>query len=112
VPKSLIRFDGCDARIVSLYARGLSVREIQARLKEPYGTEVSAGLGQSHMPEVTRTPVLIAGGGPVGSTLALDLASRRIDVIVPEQTPADQMRGVKCNHAPRDRWRFFGSGAI
>jgi 2-polyprenyl-6-methoxyphenol hydroxylase-like FAD-dependent oxidoreductase len=45
-----------------------------------------------------RAPVLIVGGGPVGSTLALDLASRGIDVIVAERDPAGQMRGVKCNH--------------
>jgi 2-polyprenyl-6-methoxyphenol hydroxylase-like FAD-dependent oxidoreductase len=44
------------------------------------------------------TSVLIVGGGPVGSTLALDLASRGIDVIVAERNPSDQMRGVKCNH--------------
>jgi len=34
VPKGVTRLDGFDARIVSLYARGLSVREIQAHLKE------------------------------------------------------------------------------
>ena len=28
--------------VISLYARGLSVREIQAHLKELYGTEVPA----------------------------------------------------------------------
>jgi 2-polyprenyl-6-methoxyphenol hydroxylase-like FAD-dependent oxidoreductase len=47
---------------------------------------------------VMRTSVLVVGGGPVGSTLALDLASRGIDVMVAERNPADQMRGVKCNH--------------
>ena len=45
-----------------------------------------------------RASVLIVGGGPVGSTLALDLAWRGIDVIVAEQNPAGQMPGVKCNH--------------
>jgi putative transposase len=44
VPKGVTRVDGFDARIVSLYARGLSVREIQAYLKELYGTEVSPDL--------------------------------------------------------------------
>ncbi len=37
VPKGVTRVDGFDARIISLYARGLSVREIQAHLKEMYG---------------------------------------------------------------------------
>lgn len=44
VPKGVTRIDGFDARIISLYARGLSVREIQAHLKELYGTEVSPDL--------------------------------------------------------------------
>jgi putative transposase len=44
VPKGVTRVEGFDARIISLYARGLSVREIQAHLKELYGTEVSPDL--------------------------------------------------------------------
>jgi putative transposase len=44
VPKGVTRLDGFDDRIISLYARGLSVREIQAHLKELYGTEVSPDL--------------------------------------------------------------------
>jgi putative transposase len=44
VPKGVSRLDGFDDKIISLYARGLSVREIQAHLKEMYGTEVSPDL--------------------------------------------------------------------
>src|SRR6185312_8785897 len=44
VPKGVTRLDGFDSKIISLYARGLSVREIQAHLKELYGTEVSPDL--------------------------------------------------------------------
>ena len=44
VPKGVTRLDGFDTKIISLYARGLSVREIQAHLKELYGTEVSPDL--------------------------------------------------------------------
>ncbi len=44
VPKGVTRLDGFDSKIVSLYARGLSVREIQAHLYELYGTEVSPDL--------------------------------------------------------------------
>jgi 2-polyprenyl-6-methoxyphenol hydroxylase-like FAD-dependent oxidoreductase len=54
-----------------------------------------------------RTSVLIVGGGPVGSTLALDLASRGIDVVVAERNPADQMRGVKCNHVAARTMEVF-----
>ena len=41
VPKHARRFTGFDDKIVALYARGLSVREIQGYLIESYGTEVS-----------------------------------------------------------------------
>jgi putative transposase len=44
VAKGQTRLDGFDDRIISLYARGLSVREIQAHLQEPYGVEVSPDL--------------------------------------------------------------------
>lgn len=38
------RFDGIDEKILSLYSRGLSVRDIQAELSEIYGDAVSTGL--------------------------------------------------------------------
>ena len=44
VPKGVTRLDGFDSKIISLYARGLSVREIQAHLNDMYGTEVSPDL--------------------------------------------------------------------
>jgi len=44
VPKGGRRLDGFDDRIVSLYARGMTVREIQRHLRELYGVEVSPDL--------------------------------------------------------------------
>jgi len=44
LPKHARRFTAFDDSIVSLYARGLTVREIQGYLSEAYGTEVSCGL--------------------------------------------------------------------
>jgi len=44
VPKGVTRLDGFDSKVISLYARGLTVREIQGHLKEIYGTEVSPDL--------------------------------------------------------------------
>lgn len=44
VPKGERRLDGFDARIINLYARGLTVREIQGHLKDLYGVEVSPDL--------------------------------------------------------------------
>lgn len=44
VRKGQTRFDGFDDKILSLYARGMTVRDIQAQLQDLYGVEVSAGL--------------------------------------------------------------------
>jgi putative transposase len=44
IKKHQRRFDGFDEKIISLYARGMTVREIQGHLEEIYGVEVSAGL--------------------------------------------------------------------
>lgn len=44
VVKNQTRWTGFDDKIISLYARGLSVREIQSHLEEMYGTEVSPTL--------------------------------------------------------------------
>ncbi len=44
VPKGARRLEGFDDRIVSLYARGMTVREIQGHLQELYGVEVSPDL--------------------------------------------------------------------
>jgi len=44
VKKHQTHFDGFDDKILSMYARGMSVRDIQQHLKELYGTEVSPDL--------------------------------------------------------------------
>jgi len=44
VAKGQTRFEGFDEKIISLYARGMTVREIQGHLAELYGTEVSPDL--------------------------------------------------------------------
>jgi putative transposase len=44
VPKGQTRLDGFDGKVISLYARGLTVREIQGHLQELYGVEVSPDL--------------------------------------------------------------------
>lgn len=44
VKKGQTRFDGFDDKILSLYARGMTVRDIQAQLQDLYGVEVSTGL--------------------------------------------------------------------
>jgi putative transposase len=47
VKKHQRRFDGFDDKIIGMYARGMSVRDIQAQLSELYGTEISPDLVSS-----------------------------------------------------------------
>jgi putative transposase len=44
VPKGQNRFNGFDEKILSLYARGMTSRDIQAQLQDLYGVEVSHAL--------------------------------------------------------------------
>src|SRR4029079_16675085 len=53
------------------------------------------------------TSVLIAGGGPVGLTLAMDLASRGIDVTVIETRRAGEPPNVKCNQVSARSMEVF-----
>lgn len=44
IPKNVRRLDGFDQKLLSLYARGRTTREIQGHLEELYGTAVSPQL--------------------------------------------------------------------
>jgi putative transposase len=44
IKKGQTRFDGFDDKIISMYSRGMTCREIQAHLQEIYGVEVSPDL--------------------------------------------------------------------
>jgi putative transposase len=44
IPKHQTRWTGFDGKVISLYARGMTVREIQSHLEEMYGTEISPSL--------------------------------------------------------------------
>ena len=52
IPKHERRFTGFDDKIVAMYARGMSVREIQGFLSESYGTQVSPDFISSVTDEV------------------------------------------------------------
>jgi putative transposase len=52
IPKHDRRFTGFDDKIVAMYARGMTVREIQGFLQEQYGTEVSPDFISSVTDEV------------------------------------------------------------
>ena len=47
VKKHQRRFDGFDDKILGMYARGMSTRDIQAHLSELYGTEIAPSLVSS-----------------------------------------------------------------
>ncbi len=58
-------------------------------------------------PLPNETPVLVVGAGPVGLSLAMDLQSRGVPVVVAEVRRDDQPPNVKCNHvAARTMERF------
>lgn len=44
IPKGQTRFTGFDDKIISLYARGMTTREIQGHLEDIYGVDVSPSL--------------------------------------------------------------------
>ncbi|MBV8449485.1 MAG: FAD-dependent oxidoreductase, partial [Hyphomicrobiales bacterium] len=50
------------------------------------------------MTPIIETDVLIVGGGPVGMTLAMDLAQRGVEVTVLELRQRGEPPSVKCNH--------------
>jgi putative transposase len=44
IEKHQTRFEGFDAKILSMYGLGMTVRDIQSHLRDMYGVDVSAGL--------------------------------------------------------------------
>ncbi|ASX28537.1 transposase [Rickettsia sp. MEAM1 (Bemisia tabaci)] len=44
IPKGVRKFEGFDDKVISLYARGMTIREIQGHLEELYATKVSSEL--------------------------------------------------------------------
>ena len=54
-----------------------------------------------------KTRVLVVGAGPVGLTLAMDLAQRGIAVTVVETRSAGEPPSVKCNHVSSRSMEIF-----
>ena len=59
------------------------------------------------MSRCLQTQVVIAGGGPVGLTLAMDLAQRGVDCVVIERRSAGEPPSVKCNHVSSRTMEIF-----
>lgn len=60
-----------------------------------------------HMHRAIDTSVLIVGAGPVGLTLALDLAMRGVDVTVVERRSACEPPGARCNQVSARSMEIF-----
>ena len=59
------------------------------------------------MPKTVETPVLVVGGGPIGLTLAMDLAWRGTPVLVAELRERGEAPSVKCNHVSARSMEIF-----
>lgn len=62
---------------------------------------------RTNMYRKLETAVLIVGAGPVGLTLAIDLAQQGIDVIVAETRYPRQVPTVRCNHVSARSMEIF-----
>jgi putative transposase len=91
--KHQTRFDRFDDKILSMYARGMTTRDIQAHLQEMYGVEVGAGL----VSEVTDA-VLEEVEGVAGPAAGAGIPDRLPGCVVREDAtrgPAGEPCGVR-----------------
>lgn len=70
LPKHARRLLGMDERILALYARGMSTRDIAAMMTELYGTEISAEL-VSHVTDQVREDIATWQTRPLARTYAV-----------------------------------------
>ena len=61
----------------------------------------------SNHSQIIKAQVLIVGAGPVGLSLAMDLAQRGIDVVVAETRHRGEPPNVKCNHVAARTMEIF-----
>ncbi|SRR5579883_114001 len=75
VKKYQTRFDGFDEKILSMYARGMTTRDIQGHLEEIYGVEVSPTL-ISNVTDAVMDEVKDMAGPAVGGYLSDPVSGR------------------------------------
>jgi 2-polyprenyl-6-methoxyphenol hydroxylase-like FAD-dependent oxidoreductase len=71
------------------------------------GANARRGAKGAPMAERINTEVFIVGGGPVGLTLAMDLARRGVGVMLAETRAAAEPPSVRCNHVSARTMEIF-----
>jgi 2-polyprenyl-6-methoxyphenol hydroxylase-like FAD-dependent oxidoreductase len=69
--------------------------------------ERSSAARDKTISENAKASVLVVGAGPVGLTLAMDLAQRGISMTVVETRSAGEPPSVKCNHVSARSMEIF-----
>jgi Transposase, Mutator family len=78
VRKRQRRFEGFDEKILALYGRGLSTRDIEAHLKEIYGVKVGVfALGEDHSLDFAVSSPAVVLAAIAGRTSRIRLTSGR-----------------------------------
>ena len=109
IPKHARRFTGFDDKIVALYSRGLTVREIQGFLLESYGTEVSADL-ISTVTDGVLAAVTAWQNRALEPVYPLRVKVRDEGVVRNKACPGESRGGVSCaGRAARRRPRRAGA---
>jgi len=112
IPKYARRFPGFDDKIIALYARGMSTRDIQAHIEEIYGITVSPSL-VSAVTEAVMDEAVAWQNRPLEATYAIvyfDALRVKIrDEGLVRNKAVYLAMGVTCIDLRRNRWVNTGS---
>jgi putative transposase len=107
--KRQTRFAGFDAKILALYARGMTVRDIQGHLEDLYGVEVSPDL-ISRVTSAVMEDVVAWQNRPLDAVYPIVY----LDALVVEVRDQGVVRNKSVYLAPRrhDAWQQGGARAL
>jgi 2-polyprenyl-6-methoxyphenol hydroxylase-like FAD-dependent oxidoreductase len=98
---------GRTAIIAAATSLGFAAVPLDGSFDEPPNRAHYCQQGEAAPMRQLATKVLIAGGGPVGLTVAMDLAWRGIPVLVLESRAPGEPPSVKCNHVSARTMEIF-----